>query len=214
MVKHLPAVQETWFDPWVGKIPSRRRWRPTPVFLPGKSHDQRVLRGYSPRGHKELDVTKQLHFHLHWIIIRDLSLVVPEWPGGFVYFLQFKPEFCSKEFMVWAAVSSWSCFCLIYQVPNFSFYKIGWEFNSSSTFSTKPFLIDINYIFLTCSSNNTREDSTYGHHQMVNIKIRLIIFFAAKDREVLQSQQKQDQEQTGALIMSSLLSNSEFNWRK
>ena len=37
----------------------------------------------------------------------------------------------------------------------------------------------------TPSSNNTREDSTHGHHQMVNTKIRLIIFFAAKDREVL-----------------------------
>ena len=40
--------------------------------------------------------------------------------------------------------------------------------------------------------NNTREDSTHGHHQMVNTEIRLIIFFAAKDGEVLYSQQKQD----------------------
>ena len=39
-------------------------------------------------------------------------------------------------------------------------------------------------------SNNTREDSTHGHHQMVNTKIRLIIFFAAKDGEALYSQQK------------------------
>ena len=37
------------------------------------------------------------------------------------------------------------------------------------------------------SSNNTREDSTHGHHQMVNTKIRLIIFFAAKDGEALYS---------------------------
>ena len=41
------------------------------------------------------------------------------------------------------------------------------------------------------SSNNTREDSTHGHYQMVNTKIRLIIFFAAKDGEALYSQQKQ-----------------------
>ena len=40
------------------------------------------------------------------------------------------------------------------------------------------------------SSNNTREDSTHGHHQMVNTEIRLIIFFAAKDGEALYSQQK------------------------
>ena len=53
------------------------------------------------------------------------------------------------------------------------------------------------------SSNNTREDSTHGHHQMVNTEIRLIIFFAAKDGEALYSQQKQDQELTVAQIMNS-----------
>ena len=42
------------------------------------------------------------------------------------------------------------------------------------------------------SSNNTREDSTHGYHQMVNTEIRLIIFFAVKDGEVLHSQEKQD----------------------
>ena len=56
-----------------------------------------------------------------------------------------------------------------------------------------------------------REDSTHGHHQMVNTKIRMIIFFAAKDGEALYSQQKQDQEQTVAQIMISLLPNSDLN---
>ena len=60
-------------------------------------------------------------------------------------------------------------------------------------------------------SNNTREDSTHGHHQMINTKIRLIIFFAAKDGKALYSQQKQDQELTMAQIMSSLLPNSDLN---
>ena len=46
------------FSPWVGKIPLRREWLPTPVFLPGKSHGQRSLGGYSPWGHKESDMTK------------------------------------------------------------------------------------------------------------------------------------------------------------
>ena len=41
-----------WFDPWVGKIPGRRKWQPTPVFLPEKSHGQRSPVGYSPWGHK------------------------------------------------------------------------------------------------------------------------------------------------------------------
>ena len=46
---------------------------------------------------------------------------------------------------------------------------------------------------------------------MVNIEIRLIIFFAAKDGEALYSQQKQDQELTVAKIMNPLLSNSDLN---
>ena len=59
--------------------------------------------------------------------------------------------------------------------------------------------------------NNTREDSTHGHHQMANTEIRLIIFFAAKDGEALYSQQKQDREQTVMQIMNSLLPNSDLN---
>ena len=56
-----------------------------------------------------------------------------------------------------------------------------------------------------------REDSTHGHHQMVNTKIRLILFFADKDGEALYSQQKQDQELTVAQTMNSLLPNSDLN---
>ena len=63
----------------------------------------------------------------------------------------------------------------------------------------------------TPSSNNMREDSTHGHHQMVNTEIRLIIFFSAKDGDALYSQQKQDQELTVAQIMNSLLPNSDLN---
>ena len=61
------------------------------------------------------------------------------------------------------------------------------------------------------SSNNIKEGSTNGHHQMGNIKIILIIFFAVKDGEALYSQQKQDQELTVAQIMNSLLPNSDLN---
>ena len=46
-------------DPWVGKSPCRRKWQPTPVFLPGKSHGQRSLVGDSPWGRKESDTTEQ-----------------------------------------------------------------------------------------------------------------------------------------------------------
>ena len=64
-------------------------------------------------------------------------------------------------------------------------------------------------VIANTSCNNTREDSTHGYHQMVNTEIRLILFFAAKDGEALNSQQKQDWELTVAQIMNSLLPNSE-----
>ena len=51
-------------NPWVRKIPQRRKWQPTPVFLPGESHRQRSLAGYSPWGRKESDMTEQLLFLL------------------------------------------------------------------------------------------------------------------------------------------------------
>ena len=46
------------FNPWVGKMPWKRAWQPTQVILPGKSHGQRSLGGYSPGGHKESDMTE------------------------------------------------------------------------------------------------------------------------------------------------------------
>ena len=56
MVKNPLAMQETWVE----KIPWRRKWQPTPVFLPGKFHGQRCLVGYSPWGHQESDTTEQV----------------------------------------------------------------------------------------------------------------------------------------------------------
>ena len=56
VVKNLPANAGDMrhrFSPWVGKIPWRRAWQPTSVFLPGKSHEQRGLAGYSPWGLKK-----------------------------------------------------------------------------------------------------------------------------------------------------------------
>ena len=50
------------FIPWIGKIPWRRIWQPTLVFLPGKSRGQRSLVGYSPWGRKELGMTERFHF--------------------------------------------------------------------------------------------------------------------------------------------------------
>ena len=62
MVKNLLQCRRPGFDHLVGKIPWRRKWQLTPVFLPGESHGQRSLVGYSPCGCKELDTTERHHF--------------------------------------------------------------------------------------------------------------------------------------------------------
>jgi len=49
------------FNPWVGMIPWRRAWQPTPGFLPGRSHEQRSLVSYGPQDLRELDMTERLN---------------------------------------------------------------------------------------------------------------------------------------------------------
>ena len=65
------------FNPWVGKIPWRRKWQSTPVLLPGESHGQRSLVGYSPWGHKESDTTERTSLHftslLLWVLKKPLT---------------------------------------------------------------------------------------------------------------------------------------------
>ena len=64
MVKNMPAnVGDAGSIPWVGKIPWGRKWQPTLVFLPGKSHGQSSLVGYSPWSCKESDTTERLSTH-------------------------------------------------------------------------------------------------------------------------------------------------------
>ena len=52
------------FDPWVGTMPWRKAWQLTPIFLPGESHGQRSLVGYSPWGCKESDMTEMTQYTL------------------------------------------------------------------------------------------------------------------------------------------------------
>ena len=58
MIKNLPAMWETGFDPWVGKILLEKGMATHPSVPAGESHGQRSLAGYSPRGHKESDTTE------------------------------------------------------------------------------------------------------------------------------------------------------------
>jgi len=63
VVKNPPANSgdlRDGFDPWVGKIPWRRKWQPTPVPLPEESRRQRSLVGYIPQSHKKSDMTEAI----------------------------------------------------------------------------------------------------------------------------------------------------------
>ena len=89
--------------------------------------------------------------------------------------------------------------------------KFGLELQNEAGQRLTEFCQEDVLVITNTSSNNTREDSTHGHYHKVNTKIRLIIFFAAKDGEALYSQQIQNQELTVAQIMNSLLPNSDLN---
>ena len=72
MVKRLSAMLETQVRSLGREDPWRRKWQSTPLFLPGKSHGQRSLVGYSSWGLKELDTTKHTHFPLHLLFSRHV----------------------------------------------------------------------------------------------------------------------------------------------
>ena len=63
MVKNLPANAGDTRDAWIGKIPWRRKWQLTPVFFPGKSHEQSSLADYSPWGHRVRHNWAYTHTH-------------------------------------------------------------------------------------------------------------------------------------------------------
>ena len=74
-LKRLPPMPETRVDPWVRKIPWRRKWQSSPVFLPGESHGWRSLEGYSPRGHRVgHNWATSLHFTLQCTFKVSLGL--------------------------------------------------------------------------------------------------------------------------------------------
>ena len=78
----------------VGKIPWRRKWQPAPVFLPGKSHRQSGLAGYSPWGRKESDTTQTLNsnrwsHHLGYIFLSLINFIWKPLYCGHTIFLYF-----------------------------------------------------------------------------------------------------------------------------
>ena len=74
MAKRLPTMQETQVQSLGWADPLEKEMATTPVFLPGKSHGQRSLAGYSPWGHQESDATERLHFTLGSLVVRSPNL--------------------------------------------------------------------------------------------------------------------------------------------
>ena len=74
------------FHPWVGKIPWRRAWQPTLVFLPGKCHGHRSLKGYSPWGCKESDTPEDTHTQRHQVLWKQCTPKVTARARGFTGF--------------------------------------------------------------------------------------------------------------------------------
>ena len=67
------------FNPWVWKIPCRRAWQPTLIFLPGESHGQRSLVGYSPWGCKESGTTEQAYMWIYFCFQQESNIGMPGW---------------------------------------------------------------------------------------------------------------------------------------
>ena len=68
-------------DPWVGKIPWRRKWQLTPVLLLGRVYGRRSLVGYSPWGCKQSDMTERLHFASVFCVAPHLYPFIRHWTG-------------------------------------------------------------------------------------------------------------------------------------
>ena len=107
------------FDPWVEKIPWRRKQHPTPEFLPGKFQGWRSLVSYSPWGGQELDTTEQLSTHMHCCIpfsSKYCVILFYKWANGKMAEIIFFQHFTAKsghmikfESGIWAEAPVFLC---------------------------------------------------------------------------------------------------------
>ena len=106
---HL-RCKRPWFDPWVRKIPWRREWQATPVFLPGEFCGQRSLVGYSPWGLKESGTTEQPTHNTLWTWLNWDFLSWSEWSKHIrrCKYLEEKNEVFSFEASTFSFTSSYS----------------------------------------------------------------------------------------------------------
>ena len=77
IIKNLPAIcGRSGFNSWVGKMPWRSKWQPTPVFLPGEFYGQRSLVGYSPWGRKQSDMTGRLNWTELTTVLQHVTAIL------------------------------------------------------------------------------------------------------------------------------------------
>ena len=156
------------------------------VHFKGKPFNIRVIQAYAPTSNTEEPEVERFYEDL-----QDLSELTPKKHVLFI-------------------IGDWNAKVKSQETPGVT-GKFGLRVQNEAGQRLIEFCQENTLVIQTPSSNNTREDSTHGHHQMVNSEVRLIIFFAAKDGEAVCSQQKQDWELTVAQIMNSLLQNSDLN---
>ena len=88
------------FNPWIGKIPCSRKWQPTPAYLPGKSHGQRSLAGYSPWVHRQTGLsdfhfTSYMYIYIYiWTILSNYFIYSNKEKHLFVHCTIFKSHYC------------------------------------------------------------------------------------------------------------------------
>ena len=122
-VKNLPVMQETWIRSWFRKIPWRREWLPSLVFLPGKFRGQRSLGGYSPWGSEESDTTEELA--LPFYFINEFKFMGPACfccaallPGIQIY------ELCKTLFFTWPSGLQAPVLYKVWLIPERAYYLI------------------------------------------------------------------------------------------
>ena len=128
-------------DPWVGKIPWRRKWQPTPIFLPEKSQGQRILTGYRPWGHRvrhDLATKQQRQRKIiiwpsfsawPWGALRMTTVgKKPQWQGGLGDMMALDPDHGNKAGVMikWVTSRFWGVI-YIFTVFNFLIFILYWS---------------------------------------------------------------------------------------
>ena len=105
--------QRCGFNPWVRKIPWRRKWQSTPVFLPGESCGQRSLMGYSPWGRKDADTAERLSMSTNWKEILKIGVLRTDLIITLVYLSKHHLNWCVNSFRLSKGVSH--CWWILFE---------------------------------------------------------------------------------------------------